>query len=117
MQQSGTNRHEHICESLELFAADVMPEFKAREAVRAKQKQAELAPFIEQALARKPRMAPIDPADVPLVVSFGRRGDAGAQASWPRSPPTAAARFPFPRPIRAWPRPREGPDVVPLGIL
>ncbi len=24
------NKHEHICEALELFAADVMPEFKSR---------------------------------------------------------------------------------------
>ena len=28
IQQGGKNRHEHICESLELFASDVMPEFK-----------------------------------------------------------------------------------------
>ena len=81
VQQSGANRHEHICDSLQLFADTLLPEFKAREAVRAEQKQAELAPFIEQALARKPRMKPIDPADVPVVVSFGRRGDAGAQAT------------------------------------
>ena len=47
-----------------------------------KQKQAELAPFIEQALARKPRMKPIDPADIPVVESFGRRGGGpGAQAT------------------------------------
>ncbi len=82
MQQSGTNRHEHICESLELFASAVMPEFKARDALREKQKQAELAPFIEQALARKPRMQPLDANDVPVVESFGRRDAAsGAQAT------------------------------------
>ncbi len=34
IQQGGKNRHEHICESLELFAAAVMPEFKEREAER-----------------------------------------------------------------------------------
>jgi hypothetical protein len=82
VQQSGTNRHEHICESLELFASAVMPEFKARDAVRARQKQAELAPFIEQALARKPRMKPLDPTQVPVVESFGRR-DAGPGAPVP----------------------------------
>jgi hypothetical protein len=81
VQQSGTNRHEHICDSLELFAKTLLPEFKVRDAVRTKQKQAELAPFIEQALARKPRMKPIGPADVPVVVSFGRREGAGAQAA------------------------------------
>jgi alkanesulfonate monooxygenase SsuD/methylene tetrahydromethanopterin reductase-like flavin-dependent oxidoreductase (luciferase family) len=34
LQQAGRNRHEHICESLELFAAEVMPEFKAEVAAR-----------------------------------------------------------------------------------
>jgi hypothetical protein len=74
VQQSGNNRHEHICDSLELFAEALLPEFKQRDAVRDARKQAELAPYIAQALARKPRMAPIDPADVPIVESFGRRG-------------------------------------------
>ena len=40
IQQGGRNKHEHICEALELFASDVMPEFKAREIERAKQKAA-----------------------------------------------------------------------------
>ena len=30
MNQAGKNTHEHICESLELFAREVMPEFHAR---------------------------------------------------------------------------------------
>ncbi len=29
LNQAGRNTHEHICESLELFAAEVMPEFQA----------------------------------------------------------------------------------------
>jgi hypothetical protein len=104
VQQSGTNKHEHICDSLELFAATMLPEFKARDAVRQKQKQAELAPFIEQALARKPRMKPMDPADVPVVESFGRRGggpdapgtinfasDRGGAISVPAADPRVAA--------------------------
>jgi alkanesulfonate monooxygenase SsuD/methylene tetrahydromethanopterin reductase-like flavin-dependent oxidoreductase (luciferase family) len=32
LNQAGRNRHEHICESLELFAEKVMPEFHAMEA-------------------------------------------------------------------------------------
>ena len=28
LNQAGKNSHEHICESLELFAAQVMPEFR-----------------------------------------------------------------------------------------
>ena len=38
IQQGGKNRHEHICESLELFAREVMPEFEATEEARAKRK-------------------------------------------------------------------------------
>jgi alkanesulfonate monooxygenase SsuD/methylene tetrahydromethanopterin reductase-like flavin-dependent oxidoreductase (luciferase family) len=34
LQQAGNNRHEHICESLQKFAQDVMPVFQAREAER-----------------------------------------------------------------------------------
>jgi alkanesulfonate monooxygenase SsuD/methylene tetrahydromethanopterin reductase-like flavin-dependent oxidoreductase (luciferase family) len=74
VQQSGRNRHEHICESLELFAATSLPEFKERDAACDAGKQTALAPYIQAALDRKPRMPPIDPRDVPLVESFGRRG-------------------------------------------
>ena len=34
MQQAGRNKHADICESLELFASDVMPEFKQEAAAR-----------------------------------------------------------------------------------
>src|SRR5262245_16596136 len=44
IQQAGMNQHEHICEALELFASDVMPEFKGRMAERERRKQQELAP-------------------------------------------------------------------------
>jgi alkanesulfonate monooxygenase SsuD/methylene tetrahydromethanopterin reductase-like flavin-dependent oxidoreductase (luciferase family) len=73
IQQSGRTKHEHICESLNLFASDVMPEFHAAEAERERKKQAELAPFIEAALARKQRLAPLDAATTPSVHSYGRR--------------------------------------------
>jgi hypothetical protein len=53
IQQGGNNKHEHICEALELFAAEVMPEFKAVEAERQASKDAEMAPFIEAAFERK----------------------------------------------------------------
>ena len=46
MQQAGRNKHQHICESLELFASDVMRDFKAEVAAREARKAAELAPFI-----------------------------------------------------------------------
>lgn len=30
IQQAGMNEHEHICESLEVFASEVMPELEER---------------------------------------------------------------------------------------
>ncbi|MBM3492514.1 MAG: LLM class flavin-dependent oxidoreductase [Alphaproteobacteria bacterium] len=72
IQQGGCNLHAHICDSLELFAAEVMPVFKAGEAAREARKQAELAPFIARALERKRPMAPIAAGDVPAVPALGR---------------------------------------------
>jgi alkanesulfonate monooxygenase SsuD/methylene tetrahydromethanopterin reductase-like flavin-dependent oxidoreductase (luciferase family) len=73
IQQGGRNTHEHICESLELFAAEVMPEFKAREAERAAAKAAELAPYVELAMARKQRMAAMKDSEIPVYVALGRK--------------------------------------------
>ena len=67
IQQAGRNSHDHICSSLEMFARDVMPEFKANEAARLVAKEAELAPYIEQALARKQWMQPLADADIPVI--------------------------------------------------
>ena len=85
IQQGGRNKHEHICEALELFAAQVMPALKAGQAQRDARKQAELAPFIEAALKRKKRMAPVDPAKVPVVSAYGRNV---VQAGQPTEGPT-----------------------------
>lgn len=72
IQQAGMNKHEHICESLELFASEVMPEFKAREAEREAKKTEELAPYIEAALARKEFMPTPDDKDIPVFPALGR---------------------------------------------
>ena len=45
--QAGKNKHEHICESLELFAREVMPEFHAAEADQQAWKQKVLNREIE----------------------------------------------------------------------
>jgi alkanesulfonate monooxygenase SsuD/methylene tetrahydromethanopterin reductase-like flavin-dependent oxidoreductase (luciferase family) len=74
VQQSGKNQHEHICESLQLFADEVLGEFKARDRIRQEQKRIELAPYIEAAFARKKRMEPLADADIPVVEAFGRKG-------------------------------------------
>ena len=47
LNQAGKNTHEDICSSLELFAAEVMPEFHEREAEHQQWKQAVLAGDIE----------------------------------------------------------------------
>ena len=67
MQQAGRNRHEHICESLELFAAEVMPAFKAEAQERERRKAARLAPAIEAALKRKSWMKPLPDREIPVV--------------------------------------------------
>jgi alkanesulfonate monooxygenase SsuD/methylene tetrahydromethanopterin reductase-like flavin-dependent oxidoreductase (luciferase family) len=70
IQQGGNNRHDDICASLELFAADVMPEFKEREQARARRKAVEMAPFVEKAMARK-RQIEAD-GQVAEVWAYGR---------------------------------------------
>jgi alkanesulfonate monooxygenase SsuD/methylene tetrahydromethanopterin reductase-like flavin-dependent oxidoreductase (luciferase family) len=60
VSQAGNNRHEHICESMELFAREVMPEFAERADEREKAKLERLAPAMESALSRREpaRVAP-----------------------------------------------------------
>ena len=62
VSQAGRNRHEDICESMELFAREVMPEFADRVDAHDKRKAERLGPAIEAALARRdpPRPAPAD---------------------------------------------------------
>jgi alkanesulfonate monooxygenase SsuD/methylene tetrahydromethanopterin reductase-like flavin-dependent oxidoreductase (luciferase family) len=73
IQQGGRNRHEHICESLELFAADVMPEFHEREDERQQKKMEELAPYLEAAMARKERMRELPDDEIPTYLALGRQ--------------------------------------------
>jgi alkanesulfonate monooxygenase SsuD/methylene tetrahydromethanopterin reductase-like flavin-dependent oxidoreductase (luciferase family) len=63
VMQSGKNRHEHICEALELFGTKVMPEFKERDDAQVRAKRERMAPVVEAAMARKPRTAPPLPDD------------------------------------------------------
>ncbi len=73
IQQGGRNRHEHICESLELFAKEVMPEFREGAEARDRRKLERLAPALEAAMARKRRLAPLTEAEVPEVIAYGRQ--------------------------------------------
>jgi alkanesulfonate monooxygenase SsuD/methylene tetrahydromethanopterin reductase-like flavin-dependent oxidoreductase (luciferase family) len=62
VSQAGRNRHEHICESLELFAREVMPEFHDGVEEREKAKAERLAPAVEAALARREPPRQADPS-------------------------------------------------------
>ncbi len=73
LQQAGRNKHAHICESLELFAKEVMPEFKADASARLAKKQAELAPYLDAALRRKKWMKPLADGEVPVVKASVQR--------------------------------------------
>jgi alkanesulfonate monooxygenase SsuD/methylene tetrahydromethanopterin reductase-like flavin-dependent oxidoreductase (luciferase family) len=77
---AGRNRHDHIMETLELFAREVMPEFVDRHERREREKAARLEPVLEAVLARKP---PSDhpPLDAAYEIPAYPRLDADRQAS------------------------------------
>jgi alkanesulfonate monooxygenase SsuD/methylene tetrahydromethanopterin reductase-like flavin-dependent oxidoreductase (luciferase family) len=61
VMQAGKNKHEDICESLELFGREVLPEFKDRDEGIVNAKTKRLEPIIEAAMARKVDDAPAMP--------------------------------------------------------
>ena len=109
VSQAGPNRHDHICESLELFASDVLPRFAERAAERERDKVERLAGAVERALARRAPAPGPDPDYVvkpdreptpPTRTLHGARRDGASasagsrRASWPRAPgETAFARL------------------------
>ena len=80
LQQAGRNKHAHICESLELFAAEVMGAFKAEVAEREAKKAADLAPYIAAAMARKPWMQPLADHEIPVVPASRKKAEINAVA-------------------------------------
>lgn len=73
LQQAGRNRHDQICESLNLFAEEVLPDFKAKVEEKERRKAEELAPYIEAALARKQWMRPLEDDEIPVIKSSRSR--------------------------------------------
>ena len=73
IQQAGNNKHEHICESLEIFAEEVMPEFKSRETDRERKKLEELAPYLDAAMDRKRGLGDLKDDEIPTYMSLGRK--------------------------------------------
>jgi alkanesulfonate monooxygenase SsuD/methylene tetrahydromethanopterin reductase-like flavin-dependent oxidoreductase (luciferase family) len=68
VQQAGNNRHEHICESLELFGREILPAFRERDEAQVKAKASRLSRAIEAAMARKAE-EPVPPS-LPPDYSF-----------------------------------------------
>lgn len=83
LQQAGRNTHQNICESLELFAETVMPEFNHDAVQRENRKAEELAPYIKQALARKEYMQALSPSDIPVVKASVKSAKVGALGDRP----------------------------------
>ncbi|HXW27304.1 MAG TPA: LLM class flavin-dependent oxidoreductase [Xanthobacteraceae bacterium] len=77
LQQAGRNRHEHICESLELFAREVMPAFTADVQAREAKKAEELAPYVAAALKRKTWMRPLADHEIPVIRASVERAQVG----------------------------------------
>jgi alkanesulfonate monooxygenase SsuD/methylene tetrahydromethanopterin reductase-like flavin-dependent oxidoreductase (luciferase family)/putative sterol carrier protein len=85
--QAGKNRHEHICESIELFSERVLPRFAGEAAAREQEKRERLADACDAALARRepartlePGSYVIEPQDEPRPAYAGR-GDSGGMAA------------------------------------
>jgi alkanesulfonate monooxygenase SsuD/methylene tetrahydromethanopterin reductase-like flavin-dependent oxidoreductase (luciferase family) len=86
--QSGGNQHEHVCESLELFAKEVLPEFAEVAEENEAAKRDRLAEACERAVARRPPPRDADPEYV--VMPQGEP----APARWPLSGAVGAPRRP-----------------------
>ena len=75
LQQGGMNLHEHICESLQLFGDEVLPEFLDGVEQSETAKAERLAPHIEAALARKKRMPTLADDEIPVVEASVRKAE------------------------------------------
>jgi alkanesulfonate monooxygenase SsuD/methylene tetrahydromethanopterin reductase-like flavin-dependent oxidoreductase (luciferase family) len=85
--QAGNNRHEHICESIELFSRAVLPRFaEGRQAAEAA-KAGRLAAAIDKALARRPGPRSVEPS--------GYQVDEDAEVAAIRRPAAAHLRLPL----------------------
>ena len=66
--QAGRNQHDHICEALELFGREVLPEFAEGREERERAKRERLAEAVAAGLARRPSR-PVPPGVASYVVS------------------------------------------------
>jgi alkanesulfonate monooxygenase SsuD/methylene tetrahydromethanopterin reductase-like flavin-dependent oxidoreductase (luciferase family)/putative sterol carrier protein len=102
VSQCGRNRHEHICESLELFSREVMPECAERAESREAAKRERLAPAVAAARARRRPAPPLDPGYAIQPMDSGPPAAAlhGANGSGPAGAGGAAGGIAGGRPPR-----------------
>jgi alkanesulfonate monooxygenase SsuD/methylene tetrahydromethanopterin reductase-like flavin-dependent oxidoreductase (luciferase family) len=71
LHQGGKLPHEQNCESLELFAKEVIPEFADRHEARERAKMERLAPAIEAAMNRKQWPRALGDDEIPVIRPYG----------------------------------------------
>jgi alkanesulfonate monooxygenase SsuD/methylene tetrahydromethanopterin reductase-like flavin-dependent oxidoreductase (luciferase family)/putative sterol carrier protein len=92
--QAGRNRHDHICEALELFGRDVLPEFAARADGADAAKLERLGPAMAAAMARRSAARESDPE---VVVAPAESGPAAPPPRHAAGPGDGALRGAGPR--------------------
>jgi alkanesulfonate monooxygenase SsuD/methylene tetrahydromethanopterin reductase-like flavin-dependent oxidoreductase (luciferase family)/putative sterol carrier protein len=92
VSQAGRNQHEHICESIELFAREVLPSFQAREERHEAEKRERLAPAMDRALQRR-APPPSAPADYTVWPD---------REPWQHAPPNGHTRADLPTAALGW---------------
>ena len=71
IMQMGDNKHDHICESLELFAKEILPEFKERDITLSEKKRKDLEPYTEAAFNRigGPKVTHVPDDEIPDITA------------------------------------------------
>jgi alkanesulfonate monooxygenase SsuD/methylene tetrahydromethanopterin reductase-like flavin-dependent oxidoreductase (luciferase family)/putative sterol carrier protein len=78
--QAGKNRHEHICESIELFGSEVLPRFEGEAGAREEAKRERLAGAVEAAVTRREPPRTLDEEYVIAPLEEPRPAHAGDRA-------------------------------------
>jgi len=68
LQQCGNYKHEDICKSMELFAKEVLPQFKERDITHQANKNEKMASYVAQALRNIPELNPLK--EIPPVEAY-----------------------------------------------
>lgn len=71
LHQGGKLPHDQNCESLELFAREIMPEFQERDRSREQRKMERLGPALEKAMARKEWPRAMRDDEIPVIRPYG----------------------------------------------